>query len=50
MTYNEQLKHKKEILEEILDECKKYGIKDESTMAIIEGKLQAIYQILGEEK
>ena len=50
MNWNELIKIKKELLEEILKDFKEYEVTDPKAIAIISGKLQGIYNLTGEEK
>lgn len=47
--WKDELAAKKEILEDILNSFEKYGVTDQRAKAIIEGKLDGIKRVLGDE-
>lgn len=50
MSWKDLLLIKKELLEEILKDFDEYEVTDPKAKAIISGKLQGLYNLIGEEK
>jgi hypothetical protein len=50
MSWKDLLLIKKELLEEILKDFDEYEVTDPKSKAIISGKLQGLYNLIGEEK